>query len=382
MQKQNLAAPLRLLMPPRERAQTMQTPEDQGAEPAPAEDLAGTRSGQNLEVVDFLVSSRRERADFLQRLADLYALEFQERVDPVPAVISFTSRKGILYDRDGRAYFAKQKPQYALEKQRLYDAARLQMTLSEHLAYVPPIIQTRQGQPYAQVYHATYFLTPYVAGDSYAGRRAQSLSAAYALGEMHTTARRLLPPAPVVADSREETRGFLALLARLVFPDQALQQTVMECMSEALCSLGPQDASLHGWLHGDFAPFNIVFHRESVRAVNDFDNVLYGPLSRDLAECVLTHCGVYYAGTTSSLRPPVVTTLDSERARGMVQAYLQGSGLPPQVYADMPSQVVCIWFELLALGLLRGDFSLQDVASALPSWSALHTHIREVLASV
>lgn len=382
MQKQNLAAPPRQLMPPREREQTVQTPEDQSTGPVPTEDLAGIRSGQNLEVVDFLVSGRREREDFLQRLADLYGISFQQRVDPVPAVVSFTSRKGILYDQDGRAYFAKQKPQYALEEQRLHDAARLQMTLSEHLAYVPPIIRTRQGQPYAQVHHATYFLTPYVAGDHYAGRRAQSLAAAYALGEMHATARRLLPPAPVVADSREETHGFLALLARLAFPDQALQQAVMARMSAALHSLGPQDASLHGWLHGDFAPFNIVFHQESVRAVNDFDNVLYGPLSRDLAECVLTHCGVHYAGATSSLRPPIVTTLDSERARGMVQAYLQGSGLPPQVYTDLPSQVVCLWFELLALGLLRGDFALQDVACALPSWRTLQTHVSEVLASL
>lgn len=367
----------RLLPSPKDRAETVQVSVME--RPAAAQERTAIKPGSNLQAVDVLVQSRRERADFLQTLARIYALTFQERVDPVPAVISFTSRKGILYDLDGNAYFIKQKPQYSLQEHRLFQAAHLQIALSEHLSYVPPVIKTKDGSPYAQVHNATYFLTPYISGNYYMGRREQSLSAAYALGEMHATALCVLAPAAVVADSREETDGFLQLLEQLDFSERALHRAVIEQMQEALARIEPGHRSMNGWLHGDFAPFNIVYHRDRVIAVNDFDNVLYGPLCRDIAECILTHCGIHYAGTTSSMRAPILTTLDSERAKGMLQAYLQGSGLSLEVCAGLSSQVVCLWFELLALGLLRGDFSLGDVDRALPSWNTLQQSVSEVL---
>lgn len=383
MFEHNLAPALRLIMPPKDHSETIQTtPISIDTPPPVSVDVSEIRAGNNLELVDFLVQGNKERRDFLQAFSKIYAIAFQDKVDPVPAVISFTSRKGILYGLDGKAYFAKQKPPYSLQGQRLFNAAQMQIALSECLPYVPPIIKTRKGQPYACLHKATYFLTPYIPGDYYIGRREQSFSAAYILGEIHATALRLLPPAPVATDSIEETFNLIKLAAQLDFPNKELHKALMDQMKEILHSIRHQNTSINGWLHGDFAPFNIVFHRDATIAVNDFDNVTYGPLCRDVAECVLTHCGIHYAGATSSMRPPILTTLDTDRAKGMISAYLQSSGLPLKELSDIPYQVIYVWFELIAVGLLRGDFSLEDVDKALPSWKTLQKRVSEVLESL
>jgi aminoglycoside phosphotransferase (APT) family kinase protein len=345
-----------------------------------AQDCVEIRSEDTWELTDTLVQSRRERKDFLQTLAERYQLMLQDRIDPVPSMISFTSHKGILYGLDGTAYLVKQRPDNSLQGPQLFHAAHLQMVLSEHLPYVPPVIRTREGSAYAYVHNAIYFLTPYISGEYYIGRREQSLAAASALGEMHALALRLLPPAPLAAASQKETSGFFKLVEQFDFSDKQLHQRVIEQMKEVLYSIMEPDTSINGWLHGDFAPFNLVFRQDTVIAVNDFDNVMYGPLGRDVAECVLTHCGMCYTDTASLMRPPIQTTLDASRARGMISAYMQSSGVPLEACANLASQIVSLWFELLVVGLLRGDLSLEDVNDAFAYWIRLQHKVSEVLA--
>lgn len=120
-----------------------------------------------------------------------------------------------------------------------------------------------------------------------------------------------------------------------------------------------------GWLHGDFAPTNILFQQDNVVAANDFDNVTYGVLAHDIAECLITHCDINYAGSTSSLRAPIRTKIDVNRMKGMVDSYIESYGLKKHDIIDMPKQMILIWIELMSLGLARGDFSLRDVDSSL-----------------
>ncbi|HEY1353469.1 MAG TPA: hypothetical protein VGF67_27995 [Ktedonobacteraceae bacterium] len=115
------------------------------------------RAESNLELVDSFVQSSRERADFLHTLATIYALTFQEKGAPFPAVVSFTSRKGVLSDPTGEAYFVKQKPRYAQVPGCLFAALFSQCVLSE---YLPHVLRTREEHSYAHLHNATYFLTP------------------------------------------------------------------------------------------------------------------------------------------------------------------------------------------------------------------------------
>lgn len=380
MIEQNLASSLRLLMSPGDEVELAETTilsiEELPAVRADDE----TRPEQTLELVDMLAQSRRERKDFLLALEDQYPLMFQERIDPLPTAVSVTAREGILYALDGTAYVARQRPVSFYNEQRLCDALQLQTLLSEYLPYVPPLLLTRTGAVCAQVQNATYVLTPSVSGEPYIGKREQSLAAAHALGEMHALALRLLPAAAVVADSREKTSALLTLVARLDVPDRQMQQGVIAQMKEALSSIDEPDTSLNGWLHGDFSPVHLVFRRNTVIAVNDFENVVYGPPGRDIARCVLTHCGVDCATAASPLHTPILTTLDTSRARGMISAYMQSSGVPREACVNIASQMVYLWFELLAVGLLRGDVSFAVVGDALPFWRTLWQKVNEVLA--
>ncbi len=345
-------------------------------------DPAEVKQGNNLVTDDFLVRTRQERLLFLKELTQAYGLTFQEKTDPVPSIVSFTSRKGIIYTQEGHAFFAKQKPVYSLENGQHHHAASMQVALSKTLSYVPPIIPTKDGQPYAFVQNAWYFLTPYIQGDFYMGKIEQSISSARVLGAMHRVARLTLPPAPVSTDFMEESLKFVDLFAQLDFPDQTLHTSLVHRMKHILRSMQATKTAVDGWIHGDFAPFNLLFQANTVIAVNDFDNVLYGPLSKDIAECLLTNCGVNYAGVTSSMRPPIRTTLDLERAKRMLAAYLQESNLRKEQLADLPEQSVFSWFELISVGLLRGDFSLRDVENAIFFPSVLHQIMRDILEAV
>ena len=342
-------------------------------------DPAEVKQGNNLVTDDFLVRTRQERLLFLKELTQAYGMTFQEKTDPVPSIVSFTSRKGIIYTKEGHAFFAKQKPIYSLENGQHHHAASMQLALAKTLSYVPPIIPTKEGQPYAFVQNAWYFLTPYIQGDFYMGKIEQSISSARVLGAMHRVARHALPPAPVSTNFMEESLKFVDLFAQLDFPDQTLHISLVHQMKQILHSMQATKTGIAGWIHGDFAPFNLLFQANTVIAVNDFDNVLYGPLSKDIAECLLTNCGVNYAGVTSSMRPPIRTTFDLERAKLMLAAYLEESTFQKEQLADLPEQSVFSWFELISVGLLRGDFSLRDVEQAIFFPRVLHQIMHDLL---
>lgn len=77
-------------------------------------------------------------------------------------------------------------------------------------------------------------------------------------------------------------------------------------------------------IHRDFAPFNLVFSPTyDVLAVNDFDNCCRGSSLADLAELIVTHTLINYAGSTSSMKEPIITYIDIKRAESMLRRYIR-----------------------------------------------------------
>jgi Ser/Thr protein kinase RdoA (MazF antagonist) len=256
----------------------------------------------------------------------------------------------------------------------------MQHSLSRFLPYIPRIIFTKEGSPYAQIGEDFFLLTKYVEGDFFIEKLEQSVNCASALGEMHKTALEKLPSQSDFIDSTEETLRFIDMAEGLNFPSLDLKRSILNKMRESAAKYKATNIGKKGWLHGDFSPFNMVFKGDQLIAVNDFDNVAFGVLARDLAECLLTHTGINYAGTTSSLRTPIRRTIDSSRMKAMYIAYLEKNPISSSELVDLPNQMVLIWLELMVLGLLRGDFSLRDVEMALSHPDDIYTAAKTLTA--
>lgn len=290
---------------------------------------------------------------------DIYGISFTNDIQPAPGSISLTSLKCIITAEDGTRYFLKQKAEYCSTEQQLRKSSLLQHTTATQLQCVPRIIHTASSDPHAAIGRRAFLLTPFVEGQFFLGKRSQSVSCGDALGRIHSIGMHMDNIEPTVLNSHHETKEWISRLAQIATTDDAAKQEVIRQMRDIADCNEIQNIGRKGWLHGDFAPYNMVFdHSDSVIAVNDFDNVAYGPLSRDVAECILTHCGVMYAGPSSSLRAPICTRLDVERGKMMLERYLQSSGLQPSDLCELRQQFSLIWLELLSLGMaLEWDWS-------------------------
>lgn len=337
------------------------------------EDIREVTTGSPLNVHDILFCNAEERRRHLRILGELYGMTFTQEILPAPGSLSLTSLKCIVSTEEGSRYFLKQKAAYCSEERQLAKSALLQRVASEQMTCVPRIIHTAgTSNPHASIGNRAFLLTPYVDGYFFMGRPAQSFSCVETLGRIHAIGMRLEKPDTDVLNSYEETCGWIERLGQIATTDTSAKQDVLSRMKGMADLNLTRNAGRTGWLHGDFAPYNMVFDKaDRVTAVNDFDNATYGPLARDVAECILTHCGIMYAGPSSSLRPPICTRLDTERGKRMLECYLGTTGIAAEDMVELREQFSLIWLELLSLGIVRGDFSFRDVQEALENYASV-----------
>lgn len=340
-------------------------------------DPADVKIGYTLNSVDVFMTDKRERDRIIPQLRDLYRIPFISAIASVPFP-SFTSRKCLLTDEKGNTYFLKEKPLYSTDEKQLKIASTLQIELSQQLSFIPQIILTDRGDPYIKVGDKILFLTPFIEGDVFIGKLAQSLSSARALGKMHKTSE-VIPPGSEIETTSKSLIVMVDWTEALAFPDVILKDKVLGRMRELGSKYTVSQNGVYGWIHADVAPYNTIYKGDDVIAINDFDNAMYGPLAKDLAITLLDHCAINYAGPTSSFRAPIRTVIDTERMDKMLVAYLETSNNKISQLGDLPNQISSMWIEYMALGLLRGDFSLRDVSIALPFADTLHSFVTSLV---
>jgi thiamine kinase-like enzyme len=348
-----------------------------GVESSPEEDLSDVKVGNNLQTVDVFMIKRAEREHFLPLLRNIYGINFTNYVRSTPYQ-SFTSRKCLVEDDKGRIYFLKEKPEYSVSQERLKASSMLQYKLSEKLSFIPPIIPTIDNSPYAHIHGKIILLTPYVEGDIFMGRMEQSLSSAETLAKMHVAVSDL----PLGNEIETTTEALITMVEwtdNLAFPDIALKKSIISKLSKLGLQFSVSQDGPYGWIHTDVAPYNTLYKDNKVLAINDFDNVIYGPLAKDLAILLLDHCGLNYAGASSSFGTPIRTVLDIHRMDQMLGVYLKTSGNNINEFKDIPNQITSMWLEYMALGLLRGDYSLKDVDKALHFSENLYRQTAELV---
>lgn len=322
------------------------------------------KSGKPLENADTLFLDKHERNTFLPLLRYLYGINFRDKIEFVSS-LSLTSRKCLIYDDNGNKYFLKRKPEYSLEEPLKTRAVTFQSMLATQTTYVPQIIRTISDEPYAKINKSHYLLTRFVTGDIFGGRIEQSINCALKLGEMHLLAQKWLNQDEVPVDSTKSVMTFIGYAENLQYKDKALKDRVLNAITRKVEQYLTENKGLMGWIHSDYAPFNVVFSGDSVIAVNDFDNATFGNISKDVAECIISHCDINYNGSTSFLNKIIRTSIDTASMKQLFSAYVNTSSYSVKELYDLPNEMSLMWLKLMVLGLLRGDYSLESVMDSL-----------------
>ncbi|MBN8549448.1 MAG: phosphotransferase [Deltaproteobacteria bacterium] len=332
------------------------------------------RAGEVLEKRDVALFLKSERDLFLPFLDSAYGVRFRNSPVQRSEAVSFTTSKAVLELEDGSKVFLKRKPEYCSSMEHLSNSSAFQNYLSSCVPWVPRIVPTASGNSFAHLGQRIYFITPYIEGTLFSGATEESTACARVLAQMHRASLAWeAAPSGTPVDSQQVALYFVEGIGKVKFPDRVLRSTIQTAMAEHArrYAVPLSDSIRCAWTHGDFAPFNVVFRRNEVVAVNDFDNVAYGPLARDLAITLLTHCGIYYFGSTSGFNTPISTYIDHDRMVKMLEAYEEVLPLSVDERAALPRHMALHWLELMGLGLIRGDFALNDVGDVLSHVEAI-----------
>lgn len=338
-----------------------------------------TRVWSTLEVIDVLLMRTSDKHSLIPLLRNAYNIDFEMETSDVWVVISLTSKKCLLRDSEGNRYFLKQKPFYCVDEDSRILSSGFQNFLWERTWFVPTIIKTFSGESYFEYDGVFYFLTPYIEWQFFDATPSQYILAAKALWEIHRIENEFNSSSRFET-SLQQVEKMLEVLHSIKFPDPQQKTIVLDSIHLAMSHYN-HTVVRKGHLHWDFSPYNIVFGDSRVLAVNDFDNVFVGNLDRDLAEMLLTFCGVNYAGTTTSLRMPVCRKLNLSNIKLMLDSYLEVTGLRVQDVASISSEMPLIFLELLVLWLIRGDYSIEHVLDSIDFHHIIHQEIEWLLSS-
>lgn len=334
--------------------------------------------GKDLNPADIFLTSKSDLYTFHKILA-AYGINNVTSLD-FPTTFSTTSRKLIIFTSN-QAYFLKEKPLYCCSPDALHLSASFQDYLAKRLDFVPPIVYTLDHKPYFQFGSRTFLLTEFRRGRIFRATLEDVKSAGEALGKLHTVSYEYSTGTTFPKkSSRDDAQTFIQMAAAL--PGSENDPWKIQVIDNLLDTINNYKINNPGLPyivnHGDPAPFNLVFSNQGVIAVNDFDNSGNYPRIRDVADGIVTHAdGVNYAGTTSSFKTPITEQFSINKAKEYLASYLHYAPAFTQAEkGSLLSEICNRWCELMALGLVRGDFGYYDLVNKLrfPQFTEEHIY--------
>jgi Ser/Thr protein kinase RdoA (MazF antagonist) len=318
----------------------------------------------NLNSHDILFIFSRDFQGLRRTLETAYGfLIFKSDVAPF---LSFTSKKAIIRTNKG-IFFLKEKPKYCSSDAERILAAEFQSFLSKKLGFVPDIIKTLSGEYYVKWNNRFYFLTDYKEGRVFNGSNSDIKKVLAAL--------RLFQSASLLFRSRTNFQKVescsvlkIAFLARLFVHkkgDKIIWRLVQQVIKKLMYDYKKYKVENFLMSHGDFSLFNIVFNKNKITAINDFDNVTFLPRIHDLAEFFVSSTMINYMGPTTNLQTPIFLKPNEEKTKIILSYYSHVFKLTENEINLFPILVKIIWFELLLLAVVKEDYKLSDLKAVL-----------------
>lgn len=337
-------------------------------------------ANKKLEVSDELISNLDQLNIVAHNIKKFYNIMFSRYF--FPNSYSFTAKKVIIQNlKDKKFYFLKCKPQYASDRNSLRISALFQNKINKSLELAPNIIKTLSGNNFAFWDKNYFFLTEFVSGKEYTGDMLQAKNVAYCLAQIHKlglTIKNDFIHLPI--QLHNTNLGLEKSVMKLNFKNHNLAQNVLYLLKKLNIENKLSNPSCIGLIHGDPAPFNIVFNdNDQVKVFNDFDNCCFGEMIQDLAACILSFSGINYYANTSSLNIPIQTKLNVDMAHLMLKDYISENQAIKDDLRLLDNALILSWVELMYLGLLRGDFEPKNILDAQDFVDNIRGSVNQIL---
>jgi Ser/Thr protein kinase RdoA (MazF antagonist) len=292
---------------------------------------------------------------------------------PAPVALSERTRtaRKIFIDTPAGAFFLKQIPWYCDEPS--LNQFRQEWTEQLHAAgvLVPMPLRTCRGQAWADIDGARFTMTGAIIGSAWTEGEVQLAAAMRLLASIHA----VRPQNPELATNED----YFDLVAdHIALAQDLLEESGADPGHGLSAAFGPRlaqargEALAAGWsdlpktgIHGDFSPWNIVLSEDGGQALAcDFDNADHGQRLHDVVEAMFSFGLLRYQEQS--------TNFDGEARFAPIEAaaaplrFYQGIELlEPAERACLPSVGTAFAIEVYCLGLMRGDFSIDQLSLML-----------------
>jgi phosphoglycolate phosphatase-like HAD superfamily hydrolase len=316
----------------------------------------------NLNTIDVLFLG----ADDHIELSSLIQSEYNIKIISYnfPDFVSFTSRKVIL-NTDKGDFFLKEKPQYCCSDDRLKFAADFQNHLSNKINIVPAIFKTIDGKDYLEWKGRYFFLTKYYPGRIYNGSL-EDLNATLNMLYIYNEAKSgfnsnhtkmgsydvLVPIEVIESELHSESDKKILERAKHVREKLILEYKKFN-YSEYICS------------HGDLSLFNIIYSKNTVIALNDFDNASILPKMQDFAEFLVSASLINYLAPLTNLKLPVFSYPEISTLKEILHFYKYKMNFSDTDLNFLALLSELVWFDIITLAVIKGDYLISDIENVL-----------------
>lgn len=316
-------------------------------------------------------------------LGSRYAAHHVLFEQPAPVALGARTRtaRKIFIDTPAGAFFLKQIPWYCDEPS--LNRFRQDWTEQLHAAgvLVPKPMRTCSGQAWAEVDDARFTITGAIVGSAWAGGEVPLEAAMRLLASLHA----VKPQRPELATNEDYfdlVADHIALAQDLLEESGADPSLRLKAAFAPLLARARDQALAAGWndlprtgIHGDFSPWNIVLSGDGRRALAcDFDNADHGQRLHDIVEAMFSFGLLRYREQS--------TNFDGEARFAPIGAAAAPlrlyQGIEPLEQAELdclPAVGEAFAIEVYCLGLMRGDFSIDQLALMLDELGRLRREL-------
>lgn len=324
----------------------------------------------NLNPHDIVFLNSSEFKGFEEKIEHEYGLKILSTT--LPEIVSFTSKKLILYTSSGN-FFLKEKPEYCSDELSLRRAAHFQEYASSQLDTVPQILMTKGKDFYIQWNRKHYFLAEYRKGRHYNGSQKDLTAMINALATFqrcgtayHIEYQNLRPEEHSLFESLDVARGIPDVKAKIeTEDDRKVFEDILLLFDNFRTEYIDIPKGEYVMAHSDFILFNLILNEVGVVAINDFDNAKVLPRVHDMAEFLVSATLLNYVAPLTNLKLPISFEPEKESFRYILSKFKSDFMLTQNEVNLLGTIAEIIWLWTLVLAVFKGDYCISDLSPAV-----------------
>lgn len=286
-----------------------------------------------------------------------------------------TSRQLLILIRE-ELYVLKEIPWYCSEEKFTDYETNLQNFLKDYLP-VPKIMKTLKQKLYANLGNKYFILQRYYESDNWNREVDKTYNAGKILGRLHKQSRKFYHKDAPQKNLFESSKEMLDLSFKIFSKMEKYEKNnrFLEYYNRTNKLLNTMEyeayqknyQKLKICIHGDYNPYNLLYNKEKVIGIIDFDNSCIDNPIHDISEGLVHFSYINYKPFTTYYHSPPMefnSNLFSSFLKGYLDEY---PDTLKEVFKYLPETIATITYELSALGFVCGDYSAKQMRYLLES---------------